>query len=134
MSTLPRQLLPESLRAIADYCGEDIMWTIWENYGGGRLHVPLRVEPDHTLSQLLGFANACRFCQQFGGEFLTIAKGEAAKRAVRNAMIRQAKHEGLDNLTLARRFQLTDRQIMKICEKTDAPAVNYDLFNFEHTP
>lgn len=128
MSSLPRHLLPQSLQTIADYCGETVMWTIWEHFGGGRLHVPLRVEPDHRLSELLGFAAASAFCQQFGGEFLTIAKAESAKRAVRNELIRQAKREGLDNFTLARRFNLTDRQIMEIC-KAEAPIVmSFDLF------
>lgn len=128
MTTLPAHLLPQSLLTIADYCGEDVMWAIWENYGGGRLHVPMTATPEHKLSDLLGFANACRFCEQFGGEMLTIAKADHARRAVRNELIRQARREGIDNLTLARRFNLTDRQIMQIC-KAYAPAVmNFDLF------
>lgn len=128
MSQLPRHLLPESLRTLAEYCGDDVMWLMWQEFGGGRLHVPLAVNPDHRLSQLLGFANACQLCEQFGGEFLTISKAESARRAVRNELIRQAKREGADNFSLARKYNLTDRQIITICSD-DAPACcNLDLF------
>jgi len=129
MNTLPAHLLPDSLKTIADYCGEEIMWTIWEHYAGGRLHVPIHPDSNHKLIDILGYAGAIQFCSQFGGEFLRIDKAENAKRAVRNTLIRQAKAEGLDNFTLARRFNLTDRQIMKICAASDEPAVNFDLFD-----
>lgn len=130
MSTqLPRELLPESLLTIAEHCNDDIMWKIWELYGGGRLHVPLSVTEDHTLSRLLGYRDACLLCEQFGGEQLTIAKAEAAKRAVRNALIRQGKRNGLSNLTLARQFKLTDRQVMTICNDDQPAFSNLDLFN-----
>jgi hypothetical protein len=131
MSTqLPRYLLPKSLLQIADYCGDEVMWTIWENYGGGHLHVPLSVTPEHRLSQLLGYAVACRFCEAFGGEQLTIAKAESARRAVRNELIRLAKQQGADNFSLARRHNLTERQILKICrDEVSMGLMNFDLFD-----
>lgn len=130
MSTLPRHLLPQSLMVLSEYCGDEVMWLLWENYAGGRLHVPLSVSNEHALSALLGYANACLLCEKFGGENLVIAKAESAKRAVRNALIREAKAQGLDNFTLARRFGLTDRQIMTICQTSEPePVLNLDLFD-----
>lgn len=126
---LPKHLLPASLLQIAEYCGEDTMWTVWGAFGGGRFFVPEHVTPEHRLSDLLGYAVACKFCETFGGELLTIPKADAAKRAVRNQMIRQAKAEGLDNFTLARRYNLTDRQIMEICKAEEPVSVNCDLFD-----
>jgi hypothetical protein len=129
MSTkLPRHLLPESLLQIAEHCGDDVMWKIWERYGGGRLYVPDSVTPEHELSQLLGYPDACRFCANFGREQIAIAKADSAKIAVRDALIRQAKQEGVSNLTLARRHNLTDRRIMEICRADAPPSMNFDLF------
>jgi len=128
MNDLPRHLLPASLLQIADYCGEAVMWAIWSEYGGGHLSVPVQATPAHSLSQLLGFAAACRFCQAFGGELLTIPKAEAAKRAVRNERIRQDRREGLDNFSLCRKYGLTERQIIAICQAEEPVMFNMDLF------
>jgi len=129
MSELPKHLLPASLLQIAEYCGETTMWAIWSAYGGGHLSVPMQVSPDHALSQLLGYVAACKFCQAFGGELLSIPKAEAAKRAVRNVRIRQERLEGQDNFSLCRKYGLTERQIITICQADEVPVLNMDLFD-----
>lgn len=129
MTELPKHLLPASLRQIADYCGEATMWAIWSAYGGGHLSVPERVRPEHGLSQLLGLPGARRFCQAFGGEILTIPKAEAAKRAVRNECIRRDRRGGMSNFGLCRKYGLTERQIITICQANEPVAINFDLFD-----
>ena len=128
MSELPKHLLPKSLLQIAEYCGETTMWVIWSAYGGGHLSVPERVAPEHGLSQLLGYANASRFCQAFGGEIMNIPKADAAKRSVRNKQIRQYRRDGWSNFNLCRRYGLTERQIIAICQADEVVVVNFDLF------
>jgi len=125
---LPMHLLPGSLRQIAEFCGDDIMWGIWRHYGGGHLSVPKQVQAEHHLAQVLGVANAVTFCQAFGGELMNIPKAEAAKRAVRNAFIKADKVAGLDNFTLCRKYNLTERQISTICQAQPPKVANYDLF------
>jgi Mor family transcriptional regulator len=129
MSVLRRDLLPQSLQDIAEFCGDDVMLKIWENYGGTRFQVPKTATPEHKLVALLGIVNACLFCEQFGGEFLTIAKAEAARRAIRNDMIRKDRQRGDNNATLARRYNLTDRQITDICRAEPPTVLNFDLFD-----
>lgn len=124
-----RDLLPKTLLTIAEYCGEDVMIMIWEAYCCGRLHVPETVSPDHKLSQLLGYENALDFCHKFGGEMLNIPKADEARREYRNSIIRRERSNGVGLLTLARRFNLTDRQIMKICANHKPASANYDLFD-----
>ena len=129
MSVLRLDLLPQSLQDIAEFCGEDVMLKIWEHYGGTRLQVPKTAAPAHKLVELLGYPSACLFCEQFGGEFLVIAKAEAARRAVRNDMIRQDRQQGANNAVLARRYNLTDRQIIDICRAEPPTVLNFDLFD-----
>lgn len=126
-SRLPLHLLPATLREIAEYCGETVMWTIWRHYGGGHLSVPKNPGPEHKLSELLGIAEARKFCEIYGGDILTIAKAQAAQRAVRDALIRQERLE-LDLFSLARKYGLTERQVMTICNKAAEPLPQFDLF------
>jgi len=129
MSELPRHLLPGSLLEIAEYCGDDTMWLIWSAYGGMRLSVPANMTPEHPLSQLLGYPAACQFSKVFGGaEPLTIAKAEAARRAVRNEMIRQDHLAGFTMGNLVRKYKLTDRQISTIIHAVEPMMLNMDLF------
>ena len=125
---LPMHLLPPSLRQIAEFCGDEVMWDIWRHYAGGHLSVPKTVTADHHLAQTLGPANAFKFCQAFGGELMNIPKAEAAKRAVRNAFIKADKAVGLDNFTLCRKYNLTERQISTICQGGQMQIDNYDIF------
>jgi len=128
MTKLPKHLLPAGLLLIAEYCGDDVMWAIWQAYGGGRLSVPMSVDAEHPLAVLLGLAAAIKFCEAFGGELLNIPKAERAKRAVRDELIRTDRLAGSTLFALARKYNLTDRQIMSICSMTPQPAINFDLF------
>ena len=127
MTQLPRHLLPVSLLQIADYCGDTVMWTLWEQYGGCHLRVPMRYDAAHPLNTPLGAVGLARLVDAFGGEILNIPRADAARRAVRDELIRNARAEGADLATLARRFTLTERQISTICRARDSP-VNHDLF------
>lgn len=128
---LPLDLVPAKLREIADYCGEDTMWLIWRDYGGCHLAVPRpdNLNIEHKLSRLLGSAAAFQFCGAYGGEILSIAKADAAKRAVRNALIQRARQQGKDLSALARQYDLTERQIMTICRNTQEQTPQLDLFD-----
>ena len=110
MTALPRHLLPGSLLRLAEYCGDDVMWAIWEHYAGCHLHVPNAVAEHHPLRALLG-PKAWRLTEAFGGEILTIPRAESARRAVRDVRIRQDRESGASLSELARSYQLTERQI-----------------------
>lgn len=130
-SPLPTQYLPEGLRRIADYCDWDVMWLIWGAYAGGRLAVPKTVDEQHPLAGLLGISAAQQFCATFGGSLLVIPKADAAKRAVRDKVIRLEKKQNVSLNLLCRKYDLTYRQIQTICrEDPNTPTVlNFDLFD-----
>ncbi|HEY8037961.1 MAG TPA: Mor transcription activator family protein [Methylobacter sp.] len=129
MSDLPRHLLPASLLEIAEYCGDEVMWKLWSAYGGMRVSVPVHMIPEHPLSQLLGYPAACQLSEVFGGaEPLTIVKAEAARRAVRNEMIRQDHREHMSMHNLVRKYGLTERQLSTIINAVEPLMLNMDLF------
>lgn len=116
-----------------DYCGESIMWKIWEHYAGGHLYVPLaqNLNPEHPLVQRLGVKDAMTFCQAFGGEYLAdIPKATAAKRKLRNKAI-AADSAHMSTMALGRKYDLTERAIYMILaeEKSEIKHPNYDLFD-----
>ena len=112
MTTLPRHLLPASLLRIAEQCGDDVMWALWERFPGVHVYVP-REAAGHPLQAVLG-ANLFRLARAFGGEILEIHKAAAARRAVRDALIRRDRERGDDHAAIALRYQLTERQVRTI--------------------
>lgn len=124
---LPTALLPPSLARLAEYCGDETMWLVWEHYGGGHVRVPKTLPPEHHLVQTLGLARASALCATYGGEMLLIPSAHAARLAVRNAAIRASWASGDTQHALARRFGLTERQIVSICGQRPPPSTQ-DLF------
>ena len=130
MTTLPRHLLPGSLLRLAEYCGDDVMWAVWEHYAGCTVYVPRAVEAHHPLMALLG-PNMWRLVEAFGGEILTIPRADAARRAVRDARMRQDRETGAPLCDLARRYQMTERQVSTILHAQDAGRVTRQVDLFE---
>jgi len=123
---LPYELLPPNLRRIAEHCGESIMWELWEHYAGGHVCVPIAPIHGHPLTELLGVPRCLELCRHFAGETLLIPKADAARIAVRNALIRTQRTSGSTNFQLARRYGLTERRIIDI---THSPELEQpDLF------
>jgi Mor family transcriptional regulator len=129
MYQLPKHLWPPKLLEIAEYCGDKAAMDLLQHYGGGHLCVPRQVDAMHRLSQVLGVVAAAVFCQNFAGETIQIPKAARAFRALRNAEIRQLRQEGEPLFNLARRFGLTERQIMTICNGMDEDCGQVDLFD-----
>ena len=111
--------LPGVLQDICALIGLHPTMKLVEAYGGVRIYVPKRVEPDHELARLIGLSNAEALSGAYGGEVhFDIPKAELALKAVRNAKIRSLRAEGVSvrNLSLNPEFgRLTERTIRDIC-------------------
>lgn len=125
---LPFQYLPESLQQLAELCGTETMWLLWDNYGGTRFRVPKTLPDDHFLSELLGEVLAKQLCNSYGGELLTIPVAKTARDSARNALIRYERANGKTPAQLARQFKLTDRAILNICSQQSQAKQQVDLF------
>lgn len=129
VSALPPELTPKSLLLIAEYCGDSTALAIWRHYGGGHLSVPSFVTSEHHLARNLGLEVANVFCAQFASEMLCIPRAKKAQDAVRNALIRTQRQQGMSLFDLAREHHLSDRQIMTICKGVaEVDEAQLDLF------
>lgn len=128
---LPRHLLPPKLLEIADYCGDKTAMDLLQHYGGGHVCVPQQVDALHQLSQVLGPRAAAEFCENFAGEIIQIPKAAKAFRAIRNSEIRQLRKEGEPLFNVARKFGLTERQILTVCKGMDEDFAQMDMFDID---
>lgn len=103
------------LQEIAYLIGLAATLKLVEAYGGVRLYVPKRFDPDHPLVKLIGHANAAKLVECYGGdEHFDIPRAAAATRAARNALIREERLRGATRREIALRYGLTERQICNI--------------------
>ncbi|MEC4750017.1 Mor transcription activator family protein [Methylomicrobium sp. Wu6] len=133
MIDLPLHLLPPKLREIAEYCDVETALLLLENAGGGHVAVPEAAHL-HSLHQLvlwLGAERAHAFCINFSGDIIQIPRAAAAMRVVRNRKIREERQAGAQLFTLARRYGLTERQILSIVGKNEPNAGQFDLFGMD---
>ena len=109
--------LPQSLTSVVAAIGLPDTQKLMQVYGGTRIFIPRRLGDQHKLTNLLGIVQARRLSHHFGGERLLIARGAKAVRYRRNAEIVRRYGAGESVASLARRHQLTERQIYTILAK-----------------
>lgn len=107
--------LPSILQDMAELIGLPATLKLVEAYGGVRLYIPKRFDPDHPLVKLVGHAHAAKLCESYGGELhFDIPRAVAATRAARDARMRNDRSLGATHRELALRYVLTERQIRNI--------------------
>lgn len=114
---------PGVLAEIADLIGNEGADAIVNQYGGTSLYVPSCMSYmtiDHPLAKLLGIEAAQKMVPIFGGDDFDIPKADAVKRARRNALIFVDRAAGLSHSALARKYDLTERQIRSILAAQNA--------------
>ncbi len=106
--------LPRILRDLVDLIGLTGTLKLVEHYGGIRLYVPVKYDPEHPLVKLLGAAAAQKLIEHYGGEeHFDIPVMKKALLAVRDRKIR-ADYAVKSRRQLAREHDLTERQIGNI--------------------
>lgn len=114
-TTVEARYLPRILQDLAEIIGLAATLRLVEAYGGVRLYVPKRFDPDHPIVKLIGHAPAVLLVEAYGGEaHFDIPRAIAATRAVRDNGIRRDRDFGASHRELALRNGLTERQIRNI--------------------
>lgn len=85
------------------------------------LYVPKRLPPDHRLVQILGWHDAHRLVQHFGGEILYPANCADVHRAVRNRYIRELLALGYKPDLVAELIGMTVRNVRKVAGQDREP-------------
>lgn len=75
------------------------------------LYVPKRVDPDHRLVEILGWYDALRLVEAFGGEILHPANCAAIFRRERNWNVQQLVRRGYEIEYIAEVLEVTPRTI-----------------------
>ena len=118
------QELPRTVQQIADVIGRDSAlhlvnqlpraFTKGHPSGQPILYVPKVLSPDHPLVQILGFTDAKRLVQAFGGEILYPAACFNLVRQTRNREVVRLLREGWNARDIARAFGLTLKQVRNL--------------------
>ena len=107
-------LLPASVRDMAEVIGLDAALGVVQHYGGTRLWLPLVLSEDHPLVQTIGLAAARSLSEHYRLESLTIPTCKRAFRVIRNQRIVERYRAGETAATLAHEFGLHERMIWQI--------------------
>lgn len=107
--------LPGVLQEIAALVGLPATLALVRAYGGTRLYVPKRFDPNHPIVKYVGHEAAAKLVASYGGlEHFDLPKGDIAVKAARDKQIRAKRAGGTTHARLAVEFGLTERQIRNI--------------------
>lgn len=136
----PKHLWPLSLQRIAERCGDLVALDLWQHYPGVRVYIPEphTLTPEHPLVKRIGMDSALTLSRHYPSENILVAKAHRARTMIRNFLIRKLNREGAKYAELGIRYDLSDRQILSICnadslvpgEKKDLKqkAIQLDVF------
>ncbi|MEI6069383.1 MAG: Mor transcription activator family protein [Methylococcaceae bacterium] len=114
LQRIGRDNWPLRIQEIAGYLGDDLALTLFINYAGRHLAVPLQASNDSELENLLGKKAVKLFCYTFGGEVLQFPNGKLMLIKLRNPEILKDWVNGMTQAAIATKYYLTERQINKI--------------------
>lgn len=117
--------LPASVRELADVIGTEralfLIGQLPKCVSKKSTHVILyvptqaRLTPDHRLVQILGWRDAVKLCQAFGGEILQPANCAQLYRSFRDRSIyRLVTQDGMKLSEVAELFEMTERHVRNV--------------------
>lgn len=115
--------LPESLRELQQLIGLPATMAIVKRWGGLRIKIPSRYHDDHQLVKVVGHEAMVKVVDNYAGCNLYIPRALTAILAMRNVDILTRLDNEVSASTLAREYNLTERQIWKIKQRPEAARV-----------
>ena len=96
--------------------GAECAMKIIHKCGGARLYIPVSIKRnDHPLALLLGWDKAQELTRVLGGlEHFDVPKFDVLVRHKRNKDIIRDKNNGMSQSSLARKYNITSRQVRRI--------------------
>lgn len=121
--------LPRTVQEIADVIGRERalyligqlpkLWVPSQQYHKVILYVPKRIKPSDQLVQILGWNDANKMVQHFGGEMLHPANCEYIYRRFIHRSIQTMHSDGMDTKEIAELLGVSERTVKRHC--TDKP-------------
>ena len=118
-TTIPINSLPKRLREAAEAIGYDGAMRLAEEYGGRRFAFTLALASDGgNAARLLGLDALLRLAEIWGGqEHFEVPCGVQVLRRRRDAALVAAHAAGESLRSLAARFFISERQVVRICQR-----------------
>jgi Mor family transcriptional regulator len=109
--------LPESLAQMVDVISVEALIKLVDSFGGQDLYIPAKLEPDSTISLVIGSGDAELLSKYYHGSDIAIPTLKRLREKYRNIEIRNLKSQGISSNKLASDFNLTKRQINNITKQ-----------------
>lgn len=93
--------------------------------GGTSLYIPSKLTDEHALAQWLGLELSQTVCAEFGGLSIEIPRMVELKRTERNVQIIADRADGISINKIARKYEMTARNVRNIINKHGIKAVSY---------
>lgn len=132
--------LPRTVQEIADVIGSERalfligqlpkLWVPSQQYHKVILYVPKRIRPNDPLVKILGWSDASKMVQHFGGEMLHPANCEYIYRHFIHRSIKRMHREGMDAKAIAELLDVSERTVKRHC--TDKPHKDTSPANDNH--
>lgn len=102
---------------IASIIGRDLALLLLNHASvktSGHMYVPVRPRPGHCIVSLIGLDAATKLTDTLGGQTVRLFECQSNYLAKRNAEIKRMIAQGATIRTIAKTFQLSDRQIRNL--------------------
>ncbi len=114
LQRIGRDNWPLRIQEISEYIGDYLALTLFINYAGRHLAIPLKATNDAVLENLIGDKAAKILFHTFGGEVLQFPNGRLMLIKLRNPEILKDWVGGMTQAAIATKYHLTERQINDI--------------------
>lgn len=126
------QQLPTQVKVIVQLIGIEHAWLFLKKYGGREYTIPVGKHHDTDLHQTLPSVPVALLIGKYAGQRLTVPKPDKIIIQIRNHKIYQARLKGASSAELARRFNLTRRRIISICNAYKLKMVDQPKMDLNH--
>lgn len=106
--------LPPQLRMLVRAIGEDAAFRLVKARGGTVLHVPVRLDEDHPLCDLLGPGAYGQLVQHYGSTKVELPKADSLLRQVMHARVHELDDEGATLNEIALSCNYSRRHVINI--------------------
>lgn len=113
--------LPRSVIELAKVAGLVATLKLVEEYGGTYFFAPKRLDENHDLVKLIGLEPARAVVKKYAGELVRVPRCVEYVRAERNRLMIVDCDAGLSGAELARKYQLSLRQVWYILKGDFTP-------------
>jgi len=107
-------LLPQTAQSLSQIIGIQAVIRLCETWPGIPIRIPVACDDEHALCIAIGKDAARALCDAYGGETITPPKLTARTLALRDAEIREARRAGESGEAIAKKYNLSIRQVWRI--------------------